>query len=88
MPLPNEKSKTLPPVRAFVVQFHDDADIESQGCSGRVEHVISGQAQRFQSLEDLLAFFTRMLRVVDTPPQEMAPTDVIPNAGVSPPDRS
>jgi hypothetical protein len=88
MPLPYEKLQTLPPVRAFVVQFHNDADIESQSFSGRVEHVMSGQAKRFHSLDDLLAFFTWMLRVVDTPPQEVPSTDVIPNAGVSPPGRS
>jgi hypothetical protein len=83
-----EKLKTLPPARAFVVQFHNDADIESHRFSGRAEHVMSGQAKRFQSLEDLLAFFTCMLRVVDTPPQEVPSTDVIPTAGVSPPGRS
>ena len=88
MSLSYEKSKTLPPVRAFVVQFYNDADIEHQSFSGRVEHVMSGQAKRFHSVEDLLAFFTWMLRVVDTPPQEMTSADIISNAGVSPPGRS
>lgn len=88
MSLSDEKPKTLPPVRAFVVQFHNDADIESDRFSGRVEHVMSGQAKRFQSLEDLLAFFTWMLHIVDTPPQEITSADIIPNAGVSPPGRS
>jgi hypothetical protein len=83
-----EQPKTLPPVRAFVVQFYNDADIEQQSFSGRVEHVMSGQAKRFHSVEDLLAFFTWMLRVVDTPPQALPSADIIPNAGVSPPGRS
>ena len=46
---------------AFVVQFAPDADPAGGQCSGRVEHVASGQATRFHSLADLLAFLGRVL---------------------------
>lgn len=46
---------------AFVVQFTSDADPASDQCTGRVEHVASGQATHFQSEEELLAFCSRVL---------------------------
>ncbi len=46
---------------AFVVQFTSDADPASGQCSGRVEHVVSGQATHFQSEEELWAFCSRVL---------------------------
>ena len=46
---------------AFVVQFTPDADPANDQCSGRVEHVASGQATHFHLPEELLAFFSRML---------------------------
>jgi hypothetical protein len=36
---------------------------------GRVEHVISGQAQRFQSQEQLWAFITRVLTALQSGPR-------------------
>jgi hypothetical protein len=48
--------------RAFVVQFRSDAVVEQGHLAGRVEHVVSGQATDFQSLEMLLAFMARVLR--------------------------
>jgi hypothetical protein len=47
--------------RAFVIQFRPETDIEQGRLAGRVEHVASGEAVHFQSLEELLAFVTRML---------------------------
>jgi hypothetical protein len=47
---------------AFVVQFQSDTVVEQGHLAGRVEHVISGQATAFQSLETLLAFMARVLR--------------------------
>ena len=41
---------------AFVVQFQTDTIVEQGSLAGRVEHVVSGQATTFQSLETLLAF--------------------------------
>lgn len=53
---------TLPVERAFVLQFRPEADIEQGSFTGRVEHVQSGQAARFDSLEELLEFLGRVLR--------------------------
>jgi len=47
---------------AFVVQFRADTAVEQAHLAGRVEHVVSGQATDFQSLETLLAFIARVLR--------------------------
>jgi hypothetical protein len=47
---------------AFVVQFQSDTAVEQGHLAGRVEHVISGQATAFQSLETLLAFIAQVLR--------------------------
>lgn len=48
--------------RAFVVQFQADTVVEQGHLAGRVEHVVSGQAADFQSLEMLLAFIAQVLR--------------------------
>ena len=47
--------------RAFVVQLRADAAVEQGALAGRVEHVVSGQATDFQSLETLLTFMARVL---------------------------
>lgn len=52
---------SLPAKRAFVVQIHADAKVEQGQWQGRVEHVVSYQATRFQSLEELLAFIVKVL---------------------------
>ena len=63
---------TLPPVSpllppwAFVVQFRLETDLAQGRGTGQVEHVVSGQAAPFQSLEELLAFLTRVLTAVRT----------------------
>ena len=46
---------------AFVVQFQSDTAVEQGHLAGRVEHVVSGQAMTFQSLETLLAFIAQVL---------------------------
>ncbi len=46
---------------AFVVQFMADADPVDGRWGGRVEHVASGQATHFQSEEELIQFFARVL---------------------------
>jgi hypothetical protein len=46
---------------AFVVHFRTSTDIAREQIAGRVEHVVSGQATHFQSLEELLAFIARVL---------------------------
>ena len=50
--------------RAFVVQFRAETHIPSGRCVGRVEHVVSGQAAPFETCEELLAFFVRVLTCV------------------------
>jgi hypothetical protein len=47
---------------AFVVQFRSDTVVEQGYLAGQVEHVVSGQATAFQSLETLLAFIAQVLR--------------------------
>lgn len=47
--------------RAFVVQFGAATDVEAGCWAGRVEHVVSGQATHFHTLEELLGFIRRVL---------------------------
>ena len=60
----------LSPHRAFVVQFRAETAVEQGRFVGRVEHVVTGQAVQFQSLEKLLAFIARVLSMVRTGPPE------------------
>ena len=46
---------------AFVVHFRVSTNIAQGRIAGRVEHVVSGQATHFDSLEELLAFVARVL---------------------------
>jgi len=46
---------------AFVVQFRETTDIEAGRLEGRVEHIASCRAARFRSVEELLAFVSRVL---------------------------
>jgi hypothetical protein len=50
---------SLPARWAFVVQLHVEAQVEQGYFKGRVEHLVSHQAARFDSLEELLAFIVR-----------------------------
>jgi hypothetical protein len=59
---PADNPAHLPVTRAFVVQFRADTAVEQGLLAGRVEHVVSGRATAFQSLETLLAFIGRVLR--------------------------
>jgi hypothetical protein len=54
----------LPTNRAFVVQFRTQPTGPPSSYAGRVEHLVSGQVARFQSLEELLAFMIYMLTEV------------------------
>jgi hypothetical protein len=66
--LPAEAPSALSPHRAFVVQFRAETEVGQGRCTGRVEHVVSGQATRFISLEELLAFMAQVLATVRAPP--------------------
>jgi len=46
---------------AFVIQFREGTDIEAGRVEGKVEHIASFRAARFQSLDELLAFVARIL---------------------------
>jgi hypothetical protein len=61
MTKPSANESPLSPHRAFVVQLRENADVERDQWVGRVEHITSGQATRFQSSEQLLAFVARVL---------------------------
>jgi hypothetical protein len=52
---------SLPSNRAFVVQLRWDADVEHGDFRGRVEHINSYQATHFESIEELIAFITRVV---------------------------
>ena len=52
----------LPRHRAFVVPLTAQAAGTPEGFRGRVEHVASGQATHFHSVEECLAFMARVLR--------------------------
>jgi hypothetical protein len=64
--LPADESP-LSPHRAFVVQFTENTDVAHSQWAGRVEHVTSGQATRFQSREQLLAFVAQVLAALARP---------------------
>ena len=60
----------LSPYRAFVVQFRVETNVTHGRYAGRVEHVVSGQAAHFASLEELLVFIGRVLARVRAPPRK------------------
>ena len=59
-----EQSPPFAPVQAFVVQFGRETAVDAGHMVGRVEHVVSGKVGRFQSLDELVAFMTEVLREV------------------------
>jgi hypothetical protein len=52
---------SLPTNRAFVLQFHAQADLRHWQWIGRVEHVRSADSARFGSLDELLDFLVKAL---------------------------
>jgi hypothetical protein len=46
---------------SFVVHFHVNSEVVQGQLAGRVEHIVSGQAVHFASLEELLAFIGQVL---------------------------
>jgi hypothetical protein len=63
--LPRTAPKGSFPIQhAFVVQFAADTTLDTIGMTGRVEHLVSGQATRFQSVEALFAFMVARLQEV------------------------
>ena len=64
-----QSESPLSPYRAFVVQFRGETDVVRGRVRGRVEHVVSGQATHFTSVEELLAFIGQVLASVQAPPR-------------------
>jgi hypothetical protein len=58
---PGDSLGHLSVTRAFVVQFDTYTDPACGRFAGRVEHVVSGQATQFHSLEALLMFVAQLL---------------------------
>lgn len=59
-----ESQPSLPANLAFVVQFRAQSCDAPQHWAGRVEHLVSGQASQFQSLDELCCFIARVRRHV------------------------
>jgi hypothetical protein len=59
---------TLPPWKAFVVQFSTETGARTRVFTGRVEHLNSGRRARFASPQDLLAVLRRLLGDLEEPP--------------------
>ena len=57
---PDPSPKNLPDL-VFVVQFRDPADPGSPRFAGRAEHVMSGKNAGFESPEELVDFFGRVM---------------------------
>jgi hypothetical protein len=51
----------LAPAWAFVVQLRQGTALTPETLHGRVEHIVSGQATLFTSLEELWAFMAQVL---------------------------
>jgi len=65
-----EAARPLPAQRAFVVQFSAQTNVELGRFDGRVEHVVSGHARCFQTLEELVVSLVQMLVTLGTLPPE------------------
>jgi hypothetical protein len=51
-----------PTQRAFVVQIHAEADMAQGEVRGRVEHIVTGQATHFETVEALVQFIVQVLK--------------------------
>jgi hypothetical protein len=75
MNCPSAPTSSLSPHRAFVVQLRAETDVAAGRLVGRVEHVVSGQAATFQTLEGLLAFLAQILAERGAGPPEAEEAD-------------
>ena len=57
---PDPSPKNLPAL-AFVVQFHHPMEPRSARFAGRAEHLMSGQNTTFETPEELVDFFGRVM---------------------------
>jgi hypothetical protein len=56
---PDRSVPRLPPERAFVVQLEIQRPADRRTLRGRVEHLSTGEARRFASAAELVAFLNR-----------------------------
>lgn len=64
--MPQAAPGQLAPDRAFVVQFRDMTSGAGEAFSGRAEHISSGHAVCFESIEELHAFLVDRLSALPT----------------------
>ena len=67
---PPDPPVTHPAERAFVVQFRAEADLARGIVSGRVEHVPSGLAALFGSIEQLIDWMRDVIAHRAPPPDD------------------
>jgi len=67
---PQTSESPLPAGRAFVVQLRTQSGPTADLFVGRVEHIASGEAQRFASADELLGFMTKVLAPAEPSPGE------------------
>jgi hypothetical protein len=48
--------------RSFIVRLYPGANPDARDISGWIEHVVSGEAEEFRSVEELLRFIGQLLR--------------------------
>jgi hypothetical protein len=51
--------------RGFVIQLHSEADLFPGQFAGRVEHVDSGRADGFSSVEELVSFIEQTVKEIE-----------------------
>lgn len=51
--------------RGFVIQLYSEADLEKARFVGRVEHVDSGRADGFRSVEELVRFIDQTVKEIE-----------------------
>ena len=66
---PEPSPKNLPEL-VFVVQFRDPTEPESARFAGRTEHVMSGQNSAFETPQELVDFFERVMNQLKPRSQE------------------
>jgi hypothetical protein len=52
--------------RSFLLRLYRGSDLDAAEISGRVEHVVSGEAKEFRSVSDLLQSLGQLLRRAGT----------------------
>ena len=51
--------------RGFVIQLHSEVDFSLAKFAGRVEHVDSGRADGFRSVEELVKFIEQTVKEIE-----------------------